>query len=661
MSPNDSLSYCSKFTRAAMCLAAVLTLATSCGRKKDKDDHGNSPIDGTALVDKPMDAETKKWWIAKANTTLRLGLPLSDVGSSEELQKLEINDIAAKLTSDPAFYDMMADFAGYWLGTKSGRIHETVSSYTYDENGKFIEKKATGINPELIERPQVINAVKTMTKGGDFFAGLFQETGPSYAKGMDTPYISTSDMSSPTPKSPNELRLAIQQKVTLEWAQFIQLLKEGKHTEFCEGWKKRIRFELGGPRSPGLFSADGYLDLQVLSYFVGQKCDQPETSKADFDKTIEEFLAKSSEKIEKVVSFLNKYEVQTGGRDPIAVPHVNDLVPLDLSELGISPTGPLYNETLFYKLQNSSTNRNRRRASWVLKRFFCDDLTPINIEAPSNHVDGPHGSDAACQSCHYKLDPMAGYFRELGFFGTSFANMPTISFDDGAQAQRDVYEQPWKASSATGREWNIGYIRSVTDDKQNTFGSNFKDLLELLKTAPEVKECFVRRVFEYAVGEEQAYDKAWGRSLLKQMNETAKTDPSLAIKQVFADVVTSKAFATREKNNNICYDFATGTKTEQRAPCRIAAILERNCTSCHNTNSRQGGLDLSTWKQLADQKPGFPHQQGGKELTSKQTFQEMADRINASDASIRMPLMKTMPAAEREELYLWLQKELAKN
>lgn len=658
MTPKYSNFICRKTAVYGVFLPMLLSIAIACGRKKHKDDAAPPPAQGeNALVEKPMDAETKKWWIARANMTLRLGQPLKDVGAAEDLQKLELKDITAKLTADPAFYDMMADFAGYWLGTKSGAIHETNEEYTNDENGQLIIKKTPIINPALADQPQVINAVKTMAKGGDFFSGLFQETGTAYLKSIERPYLRGPEGQ----KTPKEVRLAIKEKIIPEWTAFIQLLKEGKHDEFCAGWKTRTYFNLGGPNRSDFIFAEDTLDFRSFGYGIEEKCQQTNLStRSDADKFFEAQITQKLEKLEPVITFLDKFEEQYGTNHPLNVDHVTDLIPLDLSEVGISKDVALYTPNFYFKLQNSSTNRNRRRASWVLKRFFCDDLTPINIEAPSSHVDGPHGSEAACQSCHYKLDPMAGYFRELGFFGTSFANMPDIFFDDMATAKRDVYEQPWKANASTGREWNIGYIRSLTNDKENTFGSNFKDLMELLKTAPEVKECFVRRVFEYSVGEEQAYDKAWGRSLVNRMNETAKTDPNLAIKQVFADVVTSKAYTMREKNNNTCYDFTSDTKVDQRAPCRIAAILERNCTSCHNTNSRQGGLDLSSWKIQSDQKPGFPHKRGEKDINSQDTFQDMADRLNATDPSLRMPLMKTMPAAEREELYLWLQKEITK-
>src|SRR5262249_26777289 len=69
--------------------------------------------------------------------------------------------------------------------------------------------------------------------------------------------------------------------------------------------------------------------------------------------------------------------------------HAGDFRVLDNKVLGIEESSvsaffaPL---TWFWQsLPNSSTNFDRKRASYMLKRFFCDDLTPINILAPEGH------------------------------------------------------------------------------------------------------------------------------------------------------------------------------------------------------------------------------------------------------------------------------------
>src|SRR5258705_3776720 len=80
-------------------------------------------------------------------------------------------------------------------------------------------------------------------------------------------------------------------------------------------------------------------------------------------------------------------------------------------------------------LGNSSTNFNRKRSAYVLKRFFCDDLIPIGFESPQEHVSGAHGSQTTCFACHHKLDPMAGFFRSYGAYFFDYSRSPDIIFD----------------------------------------------------------------------------------------------------------------------------------------------------------------------------------------------------------------------------------------
>lgn len=644
--------------------AVWIACAATCGRRSS-DDQDIPPPASTGLTETPMDLETKLWWTRKVNRALRLDQPIEEVASVQDLQGLEPKDIVARLTSDQAFYDMMADFTAYWFGTKPSGVFEMTQAFKADQTD-FKRDDIRVVNSFLANQPQIIHAVKSMANGGDFWSSLFQEKGPVVLTSVQGPsYYGNDGVEAPKDvwKSPNKFRIFIRDKIAPMLAEDIQLLTDGKHDEFCKAWETFPFYNLGGPRVPSEFSSETVLSPFPFMFFVLDYC-QTHNDRFFDDAKILKQLIQFKARLNDVVDYLNAadFEAQFNNSNPLAVAHVTSLRDLDVTGAGEAKESALYDSSLFSGIANSSTNRNRRRASWVLKRFFCDDLTPLNVEAPSTHVGGQHGSDAACYSCHYKLDPMAGYFRELGASGRSFAAEPKIIFDDGAVAERTAYEKPWKADAASGRAWNIGYIRSLTDDNINTFGSNFTDLLALLKTAPEVKECFVRRAFEYVVGEEQAFDRAWARRVTDKMNETAKTNTTQAIKDMFADIVTSQAFRARERNNNLCYDFAPGVDTKNRAPCRIATILERNCTSCHSAMNRQGGLDLTSWRVLADQSTGFAHVRSsdGSEFSAKETFEMMAERINSGDPGVRMPLLKTMPAPEREELFLWLQKEIAK-
>ena len=108
-------------------------------------------------------------------------------------------------------------------------------------------------------------------------------------------------------------------------------------------------------------------------------------------------------------------------------------------------------------LGNSSTNFNRKRSAYVLKRFFCDDLIPVGFETPQEHVGGSHGSQTSCYACHHKLDPMAGFFRSYGAYFFDYSRSPDITFDDLASKDRAPYEGIWKGAGTGQPAWNIGY------------------------------------------------------------------------------------------------------------------------------------------------------------------------------------------------------------
>jgi hypothetical protein len=623
---------------SAVCILSMTLLFTCGSHNKHKGAPAappqKDPPGDQEPTDLTFDPETHAWWTERVNNTLRLSEPVDSVSGSSEFSKMKPKDVVAAMMNDAGYYDMMTDFTMYWLGIKGpGIFAEDHSTYPW--------KKI--ISPSVAKHHQVVNAVKAMAANNNYFANLFKETGPIILYEVNRLYGGPQQPNQPEPTNA-EIRAKLLEKAKEQVATLIPLAKPESKTEFCDAYDNFYIGYLGGPN--GLNDSESSVSDPFDDWCYFDEAKIPNDPAALLNAKISYY--------ENLIADLNAIDQRLGGRSPLAVSHVTDLDLVRLSTGAI--VGRQYSEEFFQLIQNSSTNRNRKRAAWALKRFFCDDLTPINVEAPSSHVGGQHGSDPACYSCHYKLDPMAGYFRELGFFGVSFASSPQIFFDDGANASRVDYEKPWKAAPETGREWNIGYIRSTTDDKLNTFGSNFTDLLQLLQTAPEVKECFVRRAFEYVVGENQVVDRGWLKSVTAKMTETEKTSTTAAIKGVFADIVMSKAFLARDRNNNECYDLPTGTAAKNRAPCQIANIIERNCASCHSETSKQGGLDLTTWKVQANGQPGFNHTADGQPLPPSESFQKILERLATTDQSKRMPLMRAMPPQDLEALFLWLQK-----
>jgi hypothetical protein len=305
--------------------------------------------------------------------------------------------------------------------------------------------------------------------------------------------------------------------------------------------------------------------------------------------------------------------------------------------------------------QNSSTNYDRRRGAYVLDRFFCDDLKPVGAALPTAHVEGKHASDPSCAACHFKLDPMAGFFRRHGYFGIEFddqtldLNGGAIIFDDFASLDYREYETSWRAPTGAGREFDVGYIRSTRDAALNSYGSNLADLDQILRTAPEVERCFVQRAFEYFNGADQAVDPGFLDDVTAGMRDAGGDRLEHALSRILA----GETFRAPDRNSTVCYDVAPGTDSAHSPPCEVASILRAHCATCHSGGSPQGGLDVTSWDGS-----GFRHVVGGAAVPRADTFARMLDRVTTSDVTRQMPQGKDMPLRAREQLALWLQSQI---
>jgi hypothetical protein len=332
-----------------------------------------------------------------------------------------------------------------------------------------------------------------------------------------------------------------------------------------------------------------------------------------------------------------------------------DIRMFDLSTLDLPATTRIFSSDLSFLIQNSSTNYNRRRANYVLNRFFCDDLTPIQTVDDGQPSSGMHGSSQSCHACHYKLDPMAGFFREHGFAFASFAQKDEIVFDDLARKPLSEYTQAWlnTGPNKANRTWNVGYIRSENDEAINSYGESLDDLFSIIKTSPEVRSCLVKRIFQFGIDDKQSLD---GEFLAKTVDEfnlwTQCKSSSLALKKTMARVALSNTFRAQDRRTDQCYDFV-GTENPNAPPCRVRYILEKNCLTCHNSHNASGGLDVSSWV------PGnnmFNHTVNGKLLSREESFHRITTRLESADPAQRMPLSQHMNSTERQDLYLWAQK-----
>jgi len=313
-------------------------------------------------------------------------------------------------------------------------------------------------------------------------------------------------------------------------------------------------------------------------------------------------------------------------------------------------------------LKNSSTNYNRRRGAYMLKHFFCDDLTPVGFDDPQQHVGGAHGSDTPCFGCHFKLDPMAGFFRDRGSYFYDYANEQLLTFDDGVDTDRDKYGSFWRAPKGSGREWSTGYVRSPRYEEHNDYGTTIADLSRIIRKAPEAKRCLMKRLFEYLVAEEQTIDGGYLDELTRSFEQEAARDSSAAMKNAIVRILLSNTYRQNNPDPRACYDYAAGAKIENAPPCRVAFILQKNCSQCHAGPDGNAGLDLTSWVPAGDGKSRtFPHlDRDRKQIAPHETLTRMAERLSATDPAIRMPKLMVMAAQERQELFRWVQEELAR-
>lgn len=262
-------------------------------------------------------------------------------------------------------------------------------------------------------------------------------------------------------------------------------------------------------------------------------------------------------------------------------------------------------------------------------------------------------------ACHYKLDPMAGYFRNIGAGYNDFSNERFIIFDDGAKVEREPYLENWRAPAGSSREWNVGYVRSTTDERLNDYGDGIEDLHRLLRRAPEVKRCVVRRLFEYLVAEEQPIDGSYLDYLTNEFSRRAQTNSAEAFKWTVGQLLLSNSYQQPDMQATQCYDFGPGYDPTGAPPCQVGYILHKNCATCHSSTAGAGRLNLDSWTVMADGKMAFPHLDGsGQQRTLKETLERIIQRLSAADPYERMPLFTYMSAQERQQLFVWAQRML---
>ena len=597
----------------------------------------------------------KRWWIDKTARLLRGGAGLGSEDDIEALMRLPREEIARRFMQDPRFGDAILDFNLFFLGFKPDNL-----------------RNDGGYDRSAFDFPNAIASAQAILRGGDYLT-LFDLRGPYYMAPLRSVPLDDPPAPEDAGLTTEQLRVKAIGELRGVLSGLAELGAEAqpsanasremcqrmlKLSEQVDWWNLRVQrafddwegFALN--RASVVTAPIDKVGRTALSECYGKSGVPADLGKLTagvraalelYDRTFKEILsfAASQYQPDSVLAFR----------------------PFDLNVLADQPKWLAFGFEQGLALGNSSTNANRRRGAYVLKRYFCDDLTPVGIEAPKQHaVTGPIGQPS-CQACHYKLDPMAGFFRDYGAFFFDFSKAQVIAFDDLALADRASYAAGWQAPPQSPRPWNVGYIRSTVSDSLNSYGDSIADLSRIIRTTPEPKRCLMRRLFEYAVAPDQTIDGAWLDWLTRKFEAEAQASSAEAMRNAIVRVVTSDAFLQRDADPNQCYDRAPGARAKDAPPCRVAFVLEKNCARCHESVRESAGrLDLTKWTATADGRGhAFPHlDEHERPLAPAASLSRFIARLTTDDPDLRMPKGKTMTSQERQELYLWAQDELAR-
>lgn len=600
-----------------------------------------------------------KYWLSKSVRLLRGGLELNSKDDPQQLLALSKDEVIDQLMSDKRFAEMVLDFNLYFLGFKPANIRSNnFGGFPYVD--------------DIFAKPQAIASSIAVMNDGDYFS-LFAAKTPRYLQANIFEPYKDSLPDSYQDNYPDSADVFTRRKFILD-----QASAESKKIAAILG-----KYLNGSQTIDGVCAeADGKItDLQTALFVVGVSSVISDYLGEGFDQVgISCFLktAVSTTAVASIEAFPLRAALVLAQIERLEPANyaVNSIVDLQsMASVGITDieTSGFTVSGFWQNFANSSTNYNRRRAAYMLKTYFCDDLTPINIAISENtnmHSENKHASDPGCRGCHYKLDPMAGFFRNNGASGINdFGEKDSLVFDDLSRisgAGFTKYMENWKAAAQSGREWEVGYVRNANKPARNSYGESLEDLMTIIKTAPEVKTCLVRRLAEYTLGTEQIFDQAW----LDELTTNFKTAPnsSAAFKKIVRELVKSKTFAVRDPDPNVCYD-EVGDIASLAVPCAVRSIINKNCASCHNSTD-DTRLDLTKWADIPGGAPSFAHlDSSNNQLDLINSMTRIKARLESRDPDGSNPLgsdpsMQMPPGGgrlsdpEKQILFKWLEQRI---
>ena len=638
--------------RWVLAAAAALGAASAAAPPADAQQRPAWVDDAGLFPPKTADLWAKRRWIEKTARLLRGGEGLGPDDDIDALMTLPEDEIARRFMRDARFGDMVLDFNLFVLGFKPDRL-----------------RKAGRYERTAFDFSNAVASAQAVLAGGDYLK-LFDLQGPLYLAPLsdepeDPPAGTDAGLTSP------RLRLKVMAEVR---AAFAAVIARGKGARpngdlYCDQVGEFLAREADIAKR----FVRAFNDAEIFVFTRVQLIEAPfaavaKVHKEECDGQPEQWveipllvgaLESALKRLERGFAELLRHEPAAYRPRSIA-----GFRPFDLTALADTRAWLAFGHEQSIALGNSSTNFNRKRAAYVLKRFFCDDVvaSPPAPPAPAqSHAEAK--AENTCAACHAKLDPMAGFFRGHGAYFFDYGRMNAIVFDDLSTAERTKYESAWRAAPETKRAWNIGYVRSAASPGGNLYGSTVDDLSRIIRAAPEAKRCVVRRLFEYMVAPDQMIDSGWLEHLTRAFEREAAVNSAEAFKNAVLRIAESRAYRERDLAPRQCYDFAPGTNPGDAPPCRISHVLKKNCTSCHDSaQDGDGNLDLGGWIATpGGRERTFPHlDKFWDQVRPEETLAKIVERLASRDPKLRMPKDRLMRTDERDELMQWAQQELAR-
>lgn len=590
-------------------------------------------------------------WVAKASLLLRgqkeLSATTDDINHLKNLTKEQVVDLFLNTTD---FYNSALDFSLYYIGFR-------VDPFLLEDQN---------LNPRVNQFSQTIFATQALFKNESFFK-IFELYPPKYLnplKNFDEAIYAIYGLQPPSQilKNNFEKRKSFLEILKSKINDFKKLDETQSQLDSQNICRFFTHLTNGGPffilpKPSDYIGIDSPIyaeEMSKLQFYFDNYCSLTVVD-GQFVYELTKDFSKFTEGLNKAFQLIDtlhnlnllydssKYQVKTA---------------VDYQTYKLSYDQLVYQQEFVYStLTNSSTNMNRKRAAYMLKHFFCDDLTPVNVKVDNDHTHGVHGSNPSCYACHYKLDPMAGFFKNYGYFFNDFLGSQLITFDDFASTDLATYQKQWLKPD--GKTWNIGYIQSTQFDHLNQYGESLEDLHKILQTTPEVKRCLVKRIFEYSTNPHQIFDPGFIDAVASDFAKENAHSPQQAFKNLFRKAALSQTFAELNPVASECYDLKQGVDPKSRPPCQVAHILETNCVKCHSSTSGKNSLDLSRWIDTGSGKMGFAHldESTGLQINPKDTFHLMLDRLTTADEFDRMPPGDMNPVY-RQILFQWLNQKI---